>query len=256
MSLSTFSKFYFDFQVNIDQLYISFNEGSGEILAPVDVGNYSITNGISKVQSAMTDNGTQAYTVSFDRSTRLVTISAASNFSLLVSSSTVTTTLFQVLGFTGSDRTGASSYTGNLPCGSQYLPQFVLQDYIAKEHYVKSVDATIKKTATGQVEVVRFGTEAFIQANIKYATNKRMDNGVIKNNPSGVEDLAAFMSFAIQKQPMELMLDASTPATFIDVILEKTPADSNGTGFQLKELYDKNLPGFFETGVLLFRVME
>lgn len=255
MSLSTFSKFYYDFQVTADQFYVSFNEGSGEILAPVDIGNYSIENGIVKVQSAMTDNGTQAYTVSFDRTTRLVTISASSNFSLLVSSSTVATTVFGVLGFTGADRTGSSSYTGNLPCGSVYAPQFVFQDYVAKEHFVKSVDATIKKTATGQVEVVRFGAESFIQANIKYATNKAMDGHAIRNNPTGVEDLAAFMSFAIQKQPLELMLDSSTPNTYIDVILEKTPSESNGTGFQLKELYDKNLPGFYETGVLLFRVM-
>jgi len=256
MSISTFSQFFYDFQVNQDQLYISFDEGSGELLAEVEIGNYSFEDGLLKVAAAMTDAGTQAYTATLNRSNRKVTIASVANFTLKIASSTVSNTLFSALGFSGSDLSGINSYASNGEMGSQYNPQFILQDYIEQDNFQKSLDPTVRKTASGKVEVVRFGVEKFIQMNIKFATNKAMDGKVIKNNANGVLNLSNFMAFAISKQPIEFMPDENDPNTFITLILERTPQEQNGTGFQLRELYDKNLPGFFDSGVLLFRVIE
>lgn len=254
MSLSTYSKFFYGFQVDSTNLNISFSEGGPEIIATVDVGNYSFNDGLAKVASAMTDAGTQTYTVLLDRGNRLVTINATSNFTLKITSGTPTTQLYSLLGFTGADRTGTNTYTANLNVGSEYRPQFWLQDYIKQGHFTRSIDPTVKKTASGKIEVVRFGSEQFVQMNIKYATNKRSDSNVIKYNSSGVENLVSFMEFAITKQPLEFMPDVDSPNSYVKLILDKTPQDGNGTSFQLKELYDKNLPEFFETGILLFKV--
>lgn len=256
MSLTTFSKFYYGFNVDQTNLYVSFDEGAGELLAAVDVGEYSLNDGMGKVAAAMTDAGTQAYGVALDRVTRLVTVSATNPFTLKVTSATPSNTIFSLIGFTGADRTGTNIYTGNLPIGSVYEPQFVLQDHIKPEHFRKSIDATVKKTASGAIEVVRFGEERFLQCNIKYITNLPQDCGVIKNNPQGIEDLEDFMSFITSKREVEFMADASDSNTFISVILDKTSTEQNGTGFTLKELYDKNLPNYFETGILTFRVVE
>lgn len=257
MSLTTFSQFFYDLQITPDNLYLDFDEGSGELTAEVDLGSYSPVQGLTKIADAMTTAGTQAYSITLDRATRLVTISAPGPFDLLVSTgSSVGSDCFSTIGFNGADRTGSNSYTGDTPILSVYRPQFVLQDYIKPDHWQKLIDPTSKKTADGKIEVIKFGVETFVQMNIKFATNKKMSNQVIKNNPSGVEDLAAFMQFAVTKSQVEFMPDLSDPNTYLTLILERTSEDQNGTAFRLRELYDRGLPEFFETGIISWRVIE
>lgn len=256
MSLDTFSIFYYGFDISDDERFISFNEGSGEIIAELDVGSYTATQLAVHVQDAMNAIGSNTYFVTFNRATRTYEIeSNGPNFDLLVATGTSGQSAFPILGFTGSDRTGTNTYTGS-EAGDFYEPQFVLQDHIAKENYQKLADAAINKTANGRIEVVKFGLEKFMQANIKYVTNRPSDGVVIKNNATGVEDLQRFMQFATQKKPFEYMADIDNRAVFDTLILESTTFDRNGTGYQLKELYDKGLPLIFETGVLTFRVVE
>lgn len=257
MSLSTFSSFYYDYQVTGSNFYIDFNEGAGELTAQVDVGSYSLTDFLIEVGEAMTAAGTQTYDVSVARATRLVTISATSNFDLLISSgSSVGNDLYSALGFTGADQTGTNSYTGSAACGSEYLPQFILQDHISSDDWQRNVDATVRKSANGTIEVVRFGIEKFVQLNIKYATDKAGDESLILSNATGVADLRTFMQYLITKKPIEFMPDRDSPATFETLILESTQQDSNGLQYRLREMYDRGLPGYFETGPLKFRVVE
>ena len=255
MSLSTFSIFYYNFEITSSNKYISFDEGSGEIVAEIQTGSYTASELGTAIKTALEDVGGLTYTVTFNRTSRSFTIQAGSNFSLLVSSGTSGLSAFGILGFTGADRTGASTYTGG-NAGSAYEPQFIIQDHVGKEDYQRLVDPSVLKTANGRVEVVRFGISKFIQMNFKYLTDKPSDGNVIKNNPNGLADIRSFMQFAFLKKPMEFMADISDRNTFDKVILEATPEDAQGTGFRLKELYDKGLPGVFETGVLLFRVVE
>ncbi len=257
MSLSTFSTFYYGFEVTADTRYLCFDEGGSEIIADVELGSYTPTELAIKIKTALDTAGALTYTVAFNRSTRSFTISSTSNFSLLVSSGSATASVFEVIGFTGADRTGASSYAGS-SCGSEYKPQFVLQDHIATDDWQELVKPSVQTTANGKVEVVRFGTEKFMQCNIMYATNLSIaaDNSIIKNNPNGVEDLRSFMRYLTTKKPIEFMKDISDRNTFQTFLLEKTQDESDGTGYKLVELYSKNLPNFFETGKLVFRLIE
>lgn len=254
--IDTWSKLFYDFEVTLDNRYLSFQETTGpERSAEIRTGRYAPTKGLARVAAAMSDEGLQTYSVTLDRLTKRVTISATSNFTLKIATgSTNDSSIFPLLGFTGADRTGSNTYTGNAEAIREYVPQFKLQDYIDPAHWKRSIDATVKKTADGSVEVVRFGVETLMQMNIKWVTNKKMDNKVIRNNPAGVEDLVRLMDWLMTKAEIEFMPDEANPNTYYTILLERTPQSQTGTDYQIDELYEKNLPGFFESGRLVFRV--
>jgi hypothetical protein len=256
MSLATFSTFYYGFTVTDENKYISFAEGGPELIGEIEVGDWTASELQIKIKTALDIAGANVYTVSFDRATRLFTISTTVNFSLLVASGTSGASIFGLIGFTGADRLMAGTYTGNAAAGDIYNPQFIIQDHISSDNFQKLVNPSINKTASGRVEVIRFGTEKFIQCNFKFITNEAQDGKVIKNNPTGVEDLQRFMQFLIQKKPVEFMKDSAVRSNFQKVLLESFPNASDGTGYQLRELYDRGLPNYFETGIFTFRVLE
>lgn len=259
MALSTFSTFYYGHNVTSDNQYINFDEGSGDIAATIAVGSYTPTDFATAIQTAMNAAGTYTYTVTFDRDDRTITIASSSgNFSLLASSGdNVDFGAWTLMGFAATDVSGSSSYTGGSASGSQYSPQFKLQDYISSSDWRQASSATVNKTASGRVEVIKFGDEQFIQANIKYVNNyTQPDNNVIKNSATGVADLRTFMQYIINKRPFEFIPDIDTPSTYEEVLLESSPGFKDGTGYKLRELYDQGLAGYYETGPLVFRVVD
>jgi hypothetical protein len=255
MSLTTFSRFYYGHIVTAENNTVDFDEGGSEITAFLDVGSYTLTDYLNHVAAMMTEYGGQTYSASVNRTTRIATISATSNFTLRTASgSTLGTTAFTMMGYTGADRTGTNTYAADSASGSEYSPQFILQDHVASENGREAVEASVNVSASGQVEVVSFGTARFVQMNIMYITDIAQ-NGAIMNNASGVADARAFMEYATQKAPVEYMPSVSALSTFQDLLLESTPQSSKGTAYRLKELYDTGLPGYFETGVLKWRVL-
>lgn len=256
MSLTTFSKFYYGHTIDSTNSSIDFNEGSGPLLAVLNRGDYSLTNFLAEIKRAMEAVGTNTYTVSVDRATRKITISTGSNFSLLVSSGThLGTSAFGLMGFTGSDRTGASTYQGNAGSGFEYKPQAILFDHIAPENWVDKNDAVVNSSASGRVQAVSFGTVRYAQLNIKLATNKTVSaNQVgIENQVNGLDNLRAFMEYGITKAEFEFIPDRDTPSSFYRVLLDRTEDAKDGTSFKLKEL--KGGPGYFESGKLVLRVI-
>jgi hypothetical protein len=256
--IRTWSKFTFGFDVESDNKYLDFTEDGFPQTAEIEFGNYTLGEGLSAVQSALNSSGQNTYTVTVNRSTLLVTISADDTFDLnIATGDTAANSIFGLLGFNfASDLTGLSSYTGNAPCGSFYDPQFLLQDYVPPENFKESIDATVNRSASGRVEVVRFGIEQKIEMNIRYITNNVMDNVAIKNNQSGLESALAFMSYISQKKRFEFIPDVANLDSFYKVILESSPGFSKGTGFKLREMLSRDLPDFYETGVLQLRVVS
>jgi hypothetical protein len=257
VALDSFSIFYYGHEVTAENNRISFDEGGGELIATLTLGFYSLTDYAIEVQAALNDAGALTYTCAASRTSRLITISADGNFDLLFDTgSTSTVSANEMLGFDADDFTGDDTYTGTLPSGSQYRPQFILQDYLSADDNNRLVDAVVNKAANGRVQVIRFGSERFIEMNIKFITDLDMDGKVILNNPDGVDAARDFMNYVIKKSPIEFMEDISTRSTFYKVLLESTPEEKNGTAYKLKEMVSKNLPGLFETGKIQFRVLE
>jgi hypothetical protein len=256
--IDTRSVFYYGFEIDEDNYQLDFNEGGSELTAELAIGSYTATEFLTVLKTALDAAGALTYTVTMNRTTRVITIAATGNFSLLTTSGMhLGTSCFTLIGFSGADKTGAATYSGSAAAGSSYAPQFLLQDYVASQDLQQAVDASVNKTASGRVEVVKFGTEAFMECNIKFATNiTQLSGGPITNSATGEDDLRTFMQYLVTKGPIEFMADVSDRATYETMILESTPESQNGTGYRLKEMYDIGCVGYFQTGKLKFRVVE
>ena len=256
--INTYSSFYYLNPVTQDNFYLNFNEGGGELTAQLEAGHYTHSELAQAIQDALNDAGALAYTVTFLRNDRKFQISAPSNFSLLISSGTnASSSIFSLIGFTGADLTGVSSYTGNAQSGSEYIPQFWLQDWVDPEDLQKGISPAVNKSAAGEVEVVRFGTEKFYEFTIKFITDvDQGSSGPVLNNSSGVNDARLFMRFCVTKQKLEFMPDKNNKAVFTKIRLESTEESRDGTGYRLRELYTQGLPYYWETGKLVYRLVE
>lgn len=256
--LTTFSIFYFGHEVDATNNSISFNEGSGELTASLNPGSYSLTDFAAEVKRAMDAASTlpQAYTVSVNRSNRKLTVSASGTFSLLISSGTaIGTTAFTLMGFSGADVSGTNTYTGGSGSGSEFEPTVRLQDYIPSTQWREAADAAVNNTASGRVEVVSFGEKQFVQFNFKWVTNQPGDGVTFKTNTNAIGNLETFLQYLTTKAPFEFMPDIGSRSTFQTLHLESTGDYQTGTGYKIKELYDRGLAGWYESGPLKCRVI-
>ena len=258
MSLSTLSKFYYGHTVDLTNCYIDFDEGGAELSAQIASGNYTLTEYLTAVKVALDAVGALTYSVSVNRSTRIITISSTSNFTLRRNTgSHSSNNAWAMLGFTTvANSTGASTYAGTLESGSVYIPQALLTEHIPSENWLEKNDASVNESASGIVQVIYFGDTRFIQFNIRFATDRTISSlqTQIETQASGVANLRTFMDYLVSKYKFEFMPDRSTTSTYYKVILEKTEESKNGVSYKLKEL--KNTSGYYETGRLILRVIS
>jgi hypothetical protein len=253
MSLKTYSGFIYGHDITDTNSWLDFTEGAGpELSTEVAIGSYTLDDFVNAVLNALNGEGALDYTATINRATRKVTISASGTFGLLVTTGTHTgISAFSLLGFTA-NKTGSSSYTSDVESGLFYEPQYKLQRFVTFEDNVEFAQTSVNTSASGLVEVVSFGQNQFMECNITYATDIT-GQGAIKNNVNGVSDLRAFMNYLIRKKPIQFIPDIDTPSAYYDCLLEKTTSSSNGTGFQLYELYGRGLANYYETQTLTFR---
>ncbi len=256
MSLVVYSKFYFGHTIDTTNKSLDFSEGGSELQATLNIGSYTLTEFLAEIKRAMESVGALVYTVTASRSTRIITIASTSNFELLVTTGTrVGTTVYTLIGFTGADQTGAGTYDGDAASGSEFKPQFFLQDHTPSDRYQEAVDASVNESASGQLEVIQFGTRNFVEMNIRYQTDDSPTaHTEIRLQANAVANLITFMQYITGKKPVEYMEDEDIPTTFEKLVLEKLPISSKGTGFKLIERVEDTLPGYFDTGVMQFRV--
>lgn len=257
--LSTISKFYYGFVIDATNNKIDFKESGGELTAVLNSGSYTLTDFLTEVQRALNAAGSYVYAVTVTRSTRIVKIQATGgNIQLLTTTgSHIGVSTYSLLGFSGADKTGATNYSGSAASGSQYTPQFKLQSYVSPNDWKESISPSVNESASGLIEVIKFGTRQFLQFDIQWSTDRpQRSTGAITNNPTGIADLRSFMDYMITKGPLEFMEDKDTPATFFKVLCERTMDQATGTGYMLNEMYDKGAPGYFNTGVVKMRVVS
>jgi len=255
MTVKTYSAWSYGHSITTNNNQLPFDEGSGELVAQLNSGGYTIASLATEMARSMNSVGTLNYTASVDRLTGLITISGDSNFDLLVTSSSLSAiSAYEILGFT-TERTGASTYDGDIRSGSYFEPQFLLQSYVDFVDNQSSNNVTVQESATGKVQVVKYGNVNIMECNITLQTNiSQSRDSIIKNDPAGYDNLLSFMQYATTKQPMEFYKDIDDPEnTFTDCIVEKTSADSKGTGFKLRELYSRGFADWWETGIISFR---
>lgn len=256
-SLATHSKFYFGWEVTQQSKYIDFNDGSDKV-AELKIGKYSTSQLATEIKKKMDAVSTLDFTVSFDRTTRKFTISSTSNFNLLVTSGVnVGQSAYSVIGFTGPDKTGASSYLADNISGYEYSTQFFLQSYKDPSTNRKAIDGTINKSSSGQIEVIKFGNERFMECELNFITNLIQESGsIVRSNESGIEDYIRFIEWCTEKAHIEFMKNEDDVASYNEYILESTDSDSKGLDYDLIETYDKGLPFYYRSGKLKFRLIS
>lgn len=255
--INTFSKFYYGYEVTSSTKYIDVDEGSGEIAVSIPVGFYSPTDLALEIQTQLNDLLTFTYTCTFSRANRTFTITSSSATDILASTGVnASAGIYSVIGFAATDLTNITTTTGSAT-GSVYTPQYKLQDYVDQKDNRKLRMKTKNESASGLVSVQSFGTDRVFEFSIKFATNIYQPSGSpITNNSSGVDNLRSFMQYIIKKSPIEFMPDSSTVSDYYRVVLESTSDDADGCGYKLQEQHGRGLVGYFETGILRFRIIE
>lgn len=261
--LDTRSIFYYGYKINAQPQngFLNIDEGGGEVTFEIPVGSYTLSTIVESLRNTLLTQGTLDYSVTVDRATRKITISATSTFDLLTNTgSNVGSSAWSLLGFdTTADKTGLMSYTSDFASGDQYSPQFFLQSYVPPEDFQGKQQASKNIAANGTtVEVVNFGIAKFIEMDLKFITsNTEISDGInILHNPEGLEDARRFMQDITELSEFEFIPDTAQPGTFFRCILESTPDFQDGTGYRLKELFNQNLRDVYETGILRMRVID
>lgn len=251
MGITTRPTFYYISPIRKNNKNLDFDEGSGELNASITIGAKSIEQLIVAVQKAMNEKGSQEYTVSFDRDLRLVTISATSNFDLLATTGTQGFSVLSSLGFT-SNKTGNNSYTSDLAIGNVYTPQFLLQDFKAPEDNKEGIEPSVQESASGEIEVITFGSRSFFEFNIRFINDyDRAPNSPVEVDTNAVQNARNFLDFCTTRSPLEIMRDRNDKDDYETIRLERTRSDRSGVGYELTEI--NGLQGWFDTGTLVFR---
>lgn len=258
MSLTTFSSFFYGHTVTNQNNSIDFSEGGGpEIQATLNPGDYTLTEFIAEIKRAMDSVGALVYTVTVNRTTRIIQITAPSNFSLLTGTgSRLGSGAWTLMGITtGTNIVNQTTVTGNFASGSIYRSQSLLVGYTQPENFLEKTDAVVNESASGRVQVITFGTTNFIDLEIRFATDLIMPSCQmeIETQASGVANLRSFMNYIVSKAKFEFMPNRDLPNNYYKVILEKTELSSKGTAYKLEKI--NNAPGFFNSGKLVLRVV-
>lgn len=250
-TITTKSKFYFDTSVTQLTKSLDFSEGGPELMATLKVGAYTLTQYAAEIQRALREAGSQDYLVTVNRTTRKITISAPSNFSLLAATgSRVATGIWGTAGFSAIDLTGTNTYLGQNGAGKEYLCQYILDGYTNPDHVIVKESPTVNATPQGLVQQTSFADGKRISMNMKIITNiTTIKNENFVSNPTGVNDFMYFMAFLMTKGLVEFMADRDTPATYLNLYLEKTKDNANATKFVLKNMFKD----IYESGELTFR---
>lgn len=261
MAIFTKSAFRYGWIITDNNNYIDINEGSGEVNIELNVGSYTPATLVNELSAKLNTFLANDYTVSFDRDTRIFTITeaGANNFDLPFATGTnFTRSAASVIGFNAFDLSGQSSYTGSNTTGSEFRPQFKLQGYVPFEDYVEANYSTVTESASGVVQVVKYGDRQFMECNIKYIVDKDIldcsNANPIEGDANALANARSFFDYATTKGDIEFIPDRDNVNEFETVILESTRISRDGTGYKLQPM--RQFYGYRETGALKFRKVQ
>lgn len=259
MALSNHSMFYYGLRIDSTKQYLDFKEGTTTYSAKLSYGSYTGSKICIEIKKRMEEVGNNTYLVSFDRESRKITISSDQSFDLLPQSGpTSAQSCFTEIGFNqSSDKTGLLTYTAENAALKKYNTQLWLQSYKPTSRNKKAIDPQVNKSSGGVIEVVRQGTERFMSCELNFITSIIQGQGsIVRSDSRGVENFVDFIEWCTEKYEVEFMENENDVSTYQTFILESTEQDQKGLDYELIELYDRQLPEYFRSGNLKFRLME
>ncbi len=251
------ARFHWGFTITVFNKYINFRRVSlGPVLtAELTIGNYTPTELASEIKKQLDNvDGVNTYTVAILRSfggglsPRFQISTSGSYLDLLFSSGVnAATSPRDLLGYSHTDKTGATSYTGELTAGNVLIPEFATYDYLGPTLNIMN-DGVKNVSASGIKETLVFAQMQFVQGQWKYITNF--------SGRTQLTEWADFMSYATRQLKFEFSPSIYEDVElFYQVTLEKTSDDQNGMAFKFKQQRGEGLYRFYDTGLLTMRLI-
>ena len=257
--IQSYSKFYYlNVEIDSTNRNIDFNDGQIRT-AKLPIGQYSPVQLANAVRVAMNNQSTLTYTVTFNRSDLTYTIAAISgSFKLLLGSGpTSSTSVTGVMGFGTSDTTTATSHTSSTADITVYYPQFYLVEYEPSYNWSERIDPSVNVTSSGKVSVISFGEVRYAQMSFSYITDVYQGStSPIKNRSNAVQEARNFFNVLSLRRHVEFMEDENNSNVYEIFMLESLASSKNGTGWQLKEMFGRNLGDHYEVKSVKFRKMD
>jgi len=254
MALTSNSLFLYNFQITQYNSSLDFRAVSGGpiLQATLNFGFYSLSSLMTEVVRAMAEvDPAHLYTVTADRTIlggtqNRVTIQTSYTYLdlLFATGPRASTSCATILGYTATDKTGATSYTGSSSAGTTLQPDFPGYNY-QPPMTLKKIFGAVNVSASGVKEAVVFKVQRFIEVQFKYEP-------LVKS----VGEWDNFFTWAIQQREFDFTPEIASPSVFYNVTLEKTSTDPKGLGFVMKEMIAQGFPFYFDTGLLTFRIKE
>lgn len=254
-SLLTRSVFYYGHEVTEQNSSIDFSEGASQLNATLNVGFYSLEEYAIEIARAMNIAGTFNYVVSVNRENRSLSVMGDSPFVFLFGSGTRKgTSASNLMGFNAVDTSSTMNQVGDFGSGSEYKPQFYLQNYIDAENNQERVASTVNESASGlTIETISYGTRKLYELEIRYITEKEQGYfGEIETDLNAQSNARDFLQYITLKGNFEFMKDVNLRNDFNKVLLESTPESREGVNFKLKP-FRQNMRDYLTTGTLKMR---
>lgn len=255
MALTGRSLFLYGYTVDATNYAIDFRAVAAETprQASLRYGSYSLTSLMEEVVRALQEKDpSRLYVVVADRSVsggtqnRITIASSGTHLSLLFASGSRTASnSASLLGFTATDKTGATFYTGTLTTGTGFSPNaantfLTGYNYLSTDNHPRT-NGQLNIATSGQKEVVVFNTQYFWQVDFRYITASEVTNTWVP-----------FMAWIIQGKLLEFTPLITSSSTFHEGTLESATGGSNGLEFMMNEMLPQ-FPNLYQTGLMKFR---
>jgi len=251
MALTGISLIRYGLEVNAFNSSLDFKAVSGgsEISATLATGYYSLTGLMDEVVRAMNAaDPAHIYGYTINRSINsgtenrvTITTNGAFLSLLFATGSRAISSCAALLGYSATDKTGATSYTSQSSAGETFLTARAGYTYQAPET-TRRIQGTVNISASGEKEAIVFNVMQFLEVEYRHETQA-----------DTFTTWADFFTWAIRQRPFEITPIASTYNTFYDVTLDSTEYDGKGLGYQMKEMLPE-FPFYYRTGKLRLRL--
>jgi hypothetical protein len=253
MALTAKSLINYGFEITVANASVDFRSASGGPIrqATLRFGSYSLTGILLEVKRAMeTAAPGVTFTWTVDRTTasgtqNRVTVSTNSGYLdlLFATGPRASTNAAVVFGFTATDKTGSTSYTGTSTAGTNLVPDEIGYGYLPPDLY-RNVFGALSVSASGDKESIVWNVQKFLQVEFKYEMQAK-----------AIAEWSPFMTWAIQQKQFEFTPEITSPGSFYQVTFEATGADGKGLGFKMDEMLP-DFPFHYKTGMIKMRVKE
>ena len=251
MALRAKSLFLFGYEVTSNNRSLDFKSAAlGPILqATLNLGYYSLTSLLLEVARALNAaDPANVYSATANRTyvggteNRISVLSSGIYLDILfLTGPRTASNCASLLGFTVTDQTGATTYTGTLTTGTALISEYVAYTYLSIEEF-QDVFGAINISVDGTKEAVVFQIQKFFQAEFKYEPEAKVKTQWL--------DLWTWL---IQQRLFEFAPEITSPTVFYEATLEKSSASGKGMGFKMQEMLP-NFPFNYQTGLLVFRL--